>query len=43
MEQACGFDRSELYSDEGPPIGMVAAELWAEVAFGIVARVLKLS
>ncbi len=25
VEQACGFDRSQLYSDEGPPIGEVAA------------------
>jgi hypothetical protein len=33
MEHACGFDRSELYSDEGPPIGEVAAEAWAEAAF----------
>jgi hypothetical protein len=23
MERACGFDRSELYSDEGPPIGEI--------------------
>jgi hypothetical protein len=22
---ACGFDRSQLWSDEGPPIGAVAA------------------
>jgi hypothetical protein len=33
MEHACGFDRSQLYSDEGPPIGEVAAEARAETAF----------
>ena len=32
MERACGFDRGELYSDEGPPIGDVAVGLWAELA-----------
>jgi hypothetical protein len=26
------FDLSQLYSDEGPPIGDVAAELWVEAA-----------
>jgi hypothetical protein len=31
-EHACGFDPSQLYSDEGPPIGKVAAELWTEAA-----------
>jgi hypothetical protein len=25
MEHACGFDRSQLYRDEGPPIGEVDA------------------
>jgi hypothetical protein len=25
MERACGFDRSQLYSDEGSSIGAVAA------------------
>lgn len=30
MEHACGFDRSDLYSEGGPPIGAVAAEPWAE-------------
>ncbi|MGP8101703.1 MAG: hypothetical protein ACLQHL_13255 [Candidatus Cybelea sp.] len=32
MEQACGFDRSQLYSDEGPSIGAVGTEAWAEEA-----------
>jgi hypothetical protein len=32
MESECGFDRSQLYSDEGPPMGKVAAEQWAAVA-----------
>ena len=27
------WDRSELHSDEGPPIGEVAAEPWAENGF----------
>jgi hypothetical protein len=31
-EHACGFDRSQLYSDEGPPIGAAAAGPWAYVA-----------
>ena len=31
-EHACDFDRSQLYSDEGPPIGAVATEPWAEAA-----------
>ena len=35
MEHACGFDRSQLYSDEGPPIGEVAAEPWVEAVFEI--------
>jgi hypothetical protein len=33
MEQSRGFDRSQLCSDEGPPIGAVAVEPWAEEAF----------
>ncbi len=32
MEYACGFDRSQLYSDEGPPIGAVGTEPWVESA-----------
>jgi hypothetical protein len=31
-EHACGFDRSQLLSDEGPPIGELAADPWAEAA-----------
>jgi hypothetical protein len=41
MEHACGFDRSELYSDEGPPIGAVAIESWAETSSEITAWVLR--
>jgi hypothetical protein len=41
MEHACGFDRSQLFSDEGPPIGNVATELWAEMAPEIEAWVIK--
>ena len=37
---AFGVDRTELYSDEGPPIGEVAAKPWAVVAFEIVMAVL---
>jgi hypothetical protein len=32
MKHACGFDRSELYSDEGP-VGALATGAWAEVTF----------
>jgi len=32
MEHACGFERSQVYCDEGPPIGAVATQPWAEVA-----------
>jgi hypothetical protein len=38
---ACGFDRSQLYSDEGPPIGAVAVEPWAEVAWVLQAWLLR--
>ena len=41
MEHACGFDRSQLFSDEGPPIGEVAPEAWTEAASEIAAWVLK--
>ena len=37
---AFGVDRTELYCDEGPPIGEVAAKPWAVVAFKIVMAVL---
>jgi hypothetical protein len=40
MEHACGFDRS-LDSDEGPPIGEVAAESRVEGLFEIAAWVLR--
>jgi hypothetical protein len=36
-------DRRLPYSDEGPPIGEVATEPWAEVASAIAARVLRCS
>ena len=38
---AYGFDQSQLYSDEGPPIGTVAPEAWAEVVLEIEVRVLR--
>jgi hypothetical protein len=41
MLQAFRFRRSPLYSDEGPPIGEVAVEEWAKVAFEIAAWVLR--
>lgn len=41
MEHACGIDRSELYSDEGPPIGAVDAEPWPGVAFTLAAWLLR--
>jgi hypothetical protein len=41
MEQASGFDRSELYSDEGPPIGAVTEEPWVVAAYELVAWVLR--
>jgi hypothetical protein len=34
-------DRSQLHSDEGPPIGDVATEPWAEAASEIAAWVLR--
>jgi hypothetical protein len=40
-EHACGFDRSELYSDEGPPIGAAAVEPWAEAALALRAWLLR--
>jgi hypothetical protein len=36
-----GFDQSQLYRDEGPPIGAPAADPWAEVAFEIERWVLR--
>jgi hypothetical protein len=41
MEYFCGFDRSQLYSDEAPPIGGVGAELWVEAASEVLASVLR--
>jgi hypothetical protein len=41
MERACGFDRSQLYSDEGPPIGAVAIEPWVELDPEMVAWVIR--
>jgi hypothetical protein len=40
-EHACGFDRSELHSDEGPPIGEVSATPWDELALEIAVWVLR--
>jgi hypothetical protein len=41
MEHACGIDRSQLFSDEAPPIGAVAAEPWAEVVRSLAAWLLR--
>ena len=41
MEQACGIDRGQLFSDEGPPIGAVAEEPWSERATALVAWLLR--
>jgi hypothetical protein len=41
VERACGFDRSQLYSDEGPPIGAVASEPWVEQDLETVAWMLR--
>jgi hypothetical protein len=40
-EHACGFDRSQLYSDEAAPIGEVAADPRVEIASEIAAWVLR--
>jgi hypothetical protein len=42
LARPSGFDRSQLCSDEGPPIGAVAAEPWGGVAFEIAVWVLRL-
>jgi hypothetical protein len=41
MESNCGFDRSQLHSDEAPPIGVVDAEGWTEVAAAVTTWVLR--
>ena len=41
MERACGFDRSRLYSDEGPPMGTVAEEAWPGSLRGLAAWLLR--
>lgn len=41
MEHVCGFDRSQLYSDEGPPLADVGAQRWAETALEIAGWVLR--
>ncbi len=43
MEHACGFDRSQLHSDEGAPIGEVATEPWAEAASEIAVLMVRWS
>jgi len=40
MEHAFGFDRSQLYSDEAPPIGGVVADAWPD-ALAIAAWLLR--
>jgi hypothetical protein len=41
MEHACGFDRSQLQSDEGPPIGAMGAEPLTLVAFRLKTSLLR--
>jgi hypothetical protein len=41
MERACGFDRSDLYSDEGPPIGEVSSDAWTLLSKPIADWVLR--
>jgi hypothetical protein len=41
VEHACGIDRSQLFSDEAPPIGAVAAEHWPEQASVLAAWLLR--
>jgi hypothetical protein len=41
LEHACGLDRSQLYSDEGPPIGAVSSKPWVEQELETVARMLR--
>jgi hypothetical protein len=41
MEHVCGFDRSQLYSDEGPPIGEIGREPWPEAALQVVVWLLR--
>ncbi|MFY9718893.1 MAG: hypothetical protein WAK16_04545 [Candidatus Cybelea sp.] len=41
MERACGFDRSDLYSDEGPPIGDISTDAWVLLARPILDWVLR--
>jgi hypothetical protein len=42
VERACGFDRSQLYSDEAPPIGSIGIESWTEVAFPVIVLVVAM-
>ena len=41
MEYECGFDRSQLYSDEAPPIRALATEPWVEVTSELASWVLR--
>ena len=41
MEYECGSDRSQLYSDEAPPIGDINMEPWAETCSEIAVWVLR--
>ncbi len=41
MDDAWGCGRSELHSDEGPPIGSVAAEPWPEAELALAAWLLR--
>ena len=40
-EHAAGFDRAQLYSDEGPPLGEVTVDPWAEEALETVVWMLR--
>jgi hypothetical protein len=40
-EHGCGFGRSQLYSDEAPPIGSIGIESWTGVAFPVIVLLLR--
>jgi hypothetical protein len=40
-EHGCGFGRSQLYSDEAPPIGSIGIESWTGVAFPVIVWLLR--
>jgi hypothetical protein len=41
MKHDLRFDRSQLYSDEAPPIGSIGIESWTEVAFPVIVWLLR--